>query len=210
MSDIPWSSLYKSRKNIRKQFPSVWKIPVRKKVANIIKDLIKNEQSILDVGSCNRNFKKVLDSQISNYTYKSMDIDRENFHDYYNMDDIDEKFDIVTMFECIEHLTLEEGFKTISQIYRVLRPGGLICVSTPNTFHPNRYWECTHKVPFRYDELGGFIEMSGFNVNQIFRIYNDSFFNRIFRLYVTCHIHRYFDIDFAKSILVVGRKPAQD
>ncbi len=203
-----WNRMYNSRKRIKQCFPSVWKLPLIKKILNVLRDKIKEGDKILDVGSCNRNLKKDMERHIKNVTYKSMDVDRENTHDYYSMQEIEDQFDGVVMFECIEHLTLEDGFETLNQIYRVLKPGGVLIVSTPNTYHPNRYWECTHKVPFRYDELGGFIEICGFKTENIYRIYNDQFFARLLRIYVFSFIHEYFDIDFSKSVLWVGRKVA--
>jgi SAM-dependent methyltransferase len=206
MEAFSWSQMYNSRKIIKERFPSVWRLPIVKKILDVLRNIIKNDDKILDVGSCNRNLKKDLERRIKNVTYKSMDVDRENDHDYYSMHEIQETFDGVLMFECIEHLTLEEGLETLNEIYRVLKPGGFLIVSTPNTYHPNRYWECTHKVPFRYDELGGFIEICGFKTEKIYRIHNDQFFARLLRIYVMSYIHEYFDIDFAKSVLWVGHK----
>jgi len=201
-----WSALYNSRKKIRTRFPSIWKVPIIKKINQILIKEIKEGYKILDVGSCNRNLKQKLEERYSNITYKSMDVDTKNNHDYNNMHDIQEQFDVITMFECIEHLTLEEGADTLKEIERVLKPGGILLISTPNTYHPNRYWECTHKVPFRYDELGGFLEMAGLKTEKIYRIYNDVFFARMFRIYITSFIHKYLNVDFVRSILIIARK----
>lgn len=43
----------------------------------------------------------------------------------------DNKFDIVTSFETLEHID-EDQAKFISEIKRVLKPGGLLIISTPN------------------------------------------------------------------------------
>jgi SAM-dependent methyltransferase len=201
-----WSQLYNARRSIQKRFPSIWEIPIKKKTLDVLKNLVKEGDSILDVGSCNRHLKTDLEMYLSNIRYKSMDVDRHNYHDYYKMSDIQETFDVIVMLECIEHLTLEDGLLMLNEIHRVLKKGGLLVLSTPNTFHPNRYWECTHKIPFRYDELGGFIETCGFSTEEIYRIYNDSFFPRLFRLYIAAPIHQYFCIDFARSVMLVGRK----
>ncbi|MBN2145104.1 MAG: class I SAM-dependent methyltransferase [Candidatus Aureabacteria bacterium] len=201
-----WSLLYNARRAIQKRFPSIWSIPIRKKTQDVLIEIVKEGDHILDVGSCNRHLKTDLEKCYHHIVYKSMDVDRLNHHDYYSMTDIQETFDVVVMFECIEHLSLEEGLIMLREIHRILKKNGILILSTPNTFHPNRYWECTHKIPFRYDELGGFIETCHFQTENIYRIYNDSFFSRLFRLYVAAPIHRYFCIDFARSILLIGRR----
>lgn len=204
---LSWSHLFSSRKAVRKRYTSIWKIPVAKKVMDVFRKTIKEGSKLLDVGAFNRNFKKEIEKHYTHISYKSMDIDHTNFHDYYSMTDIQEEFDAVTFLECVEHLSLDDGAQTLFEIFRVLKPGGVLLISTPNTYHPNRYWECTHKVPFRYDEIGGLIEMAGFQVQSIYRIYNDNFVARILRLHVACYLHQLLNVDFAKSILLVAKKP---
>jgi len=63
-------------------------------------------------------------------------------------------------------------------------------------------------VSYRYDEIGGILISLGFQVKSIFRIYNDAFFRWLFRIWVAAPIHKYFSVDFAKSILVVASKEA--
>lgn len=48
-------------------------------------------------------------------------------------------FDVVTALEIIEHVTAEQQERLVSEIRRVLRPGGLFIVSTPNKPVYNRY-----------------------------------------------------------------------
>jgi len=201
-----WSKLYETRKVIRENYPDFWRIKVVKKPADVIKTYMKEGDTVLDVGSYNRGLYNKLKNYFKNFTYKSMDVDRDKKHDYYSFEEIKEKFDIVFLFEVIEHMELNQGVELISNINKVLKKGGKLILTTPNVYHPNRYWECSHKVSYRYDEIGGILDFSGFNVIRINRIYNDSFFKRIFRLYFASILHRYLSVDFAKSILLVGEK----
>jgi ubiquinone/menaquinone biosynthesis C-methylase UbiE len=44
----------------------------------------------------------------------------------------DSSFDIINMMEVIEHIPAELGSHTVAELRRVLRPGGMLLVSTPN------------------------------------------------------------------------------
>lgn len=44
----------------------------------------------------------------------------------------DTSFDIVNMMEVIEHIPVEQGERTLNDLRRILRPGGILLISTPN------------------------------------------------------------------------------
>ncbi len=44
----------------------------------------------------------------------------------------DASFDIINMMEVIEHIPAELGSRTLGELSRVLRPGGVLLISTPN------------------------------------------------------------------------------
>ena len=202
-----WSALYKTRREIQRQFPDFWDLAVRKKHIEIVLDEVRGGDSILDIGSSTRELRqRLVDACGRTVAYKSMDIDRETKQDFYSIDDIKERFNVVFLFEVIEHLSFEDGLQLLSSIHDLLLPGGKLILTTPNAFHPNRYWEYSHKVTYRYDEIGGILISLGFKVKSIFRIYNDAFFRRLFRLWVAAPLHKYLCVDFAKSILVVAAR----
>jgi predicted SAM-dependent methyltransferase len=202
-----WSTLYKTRREIQRQFPDFWDLAVRKKHLEIVLEEIRDGDSILDIGSSTRELRqRLIDAASCKVTYRSMDIDRETKQDYYSLDEIKEKFNMVFLFEVIEHLSFEDGVQLLNTIHNLLVPGGKLILTTPNSYHPNRYWEYSHKVSYRYDEIGGILISLGFKVSKIFRIYNDAFFRRLFRLWIAAPLHRYLCVDFAKSILVIAAK----
>jgi ubiquinone/menaquinone biosynthesis C-methylase UbiE len=45
----------------------------------------------------------------------------------------DTSFDVVTMWATIEHLPIRTESDALSEIYRVLKKGGIFCLSTPNS-----------------------------------------------------------------------------
>ncbi len=205
--DFSWARFYSYRIKVRNIYPSVYKIRIKKKLVDIIKDELEDSLKILDVGAYNRRLCEQFLKINSKIIYKSMDIDKSLPHDYYNLDEIEESFDIIVMSEVIEHLDFEEALNTLQKLRNLLADNGKIIISTPNIHHPNSFFrDVTHKVPYRYDELGAVLLYSGFKIDKIFRVYNDQFFKRLFRIYIASYLHRYLDIDFAPSIVIVGRK----
>jgi len=136
-----------------------------------------------------------------------MDIDREQFHDFYSLEEIQESFNAIFLFEVIEHLSLGEGVRLLKRVYDLLDQEGRLILTTPNIFNPSRFWrDATHQVAYCYDELGGLLLAQGFQIKAMYRTYSDAFHRYLFRLYVMAPLHRYLGIDFAKSILVVAEK----
>jgi len=204
--EFSWSRFYALRKEIRSAYPSVYSLKVKKKILDVVIEELKNEDKILDVGASNRNLGEKIVAKVPSATYKTMDIDREQPHDYYSLDDISESFDMVILSEVIEHLEFSKGISILGRLYGLLKNGGKIIVSTPNLFHPHRYWDSDHKTPYRYDEISGALLSVGFTVKNIYRVYNDQIFRKLFRIHIASYLYKYLDIDFAKSIIVVAVK----
>ena len=52
--------------------------------------------------------------------------------DIFNLQDLNQKFDLITAFEVIEHISPEATADFLSSLKKVLAPGGMIIISTPN------------------------------------------------------------------------------
>ncbi len=188
-------------------YRDVWEMKILRKRFPLMVQMIQDGEKILDIGASNRNFESRLKRHFPNLIYKSMDIDREQFHDFYSLEEIRETFDVIFLFDVIEHLELGEGARLLKRSYDLLNPGGRLILTTPNVFNPSRFWrDATHRVAYCYDELGGVLLAGGFSIKAMYRTYNDVFHRYFFRVYVMAPVHRYLGIDFAKSILVVAEK----
>lgn len=204
---ISWSKLFDYRDQIHEKYPEVWGLKILRKRFPLMVENIRDGEKILDIGASNRNLEGRLKRHYPNLIYKSMDVDREQSHDFYSLDEIQETFDVVFLFEVIEHLGLEEGVRLLGKIYGLLNEGGRLILTTPNVFNPSRFWrDATHQVAYCYDELGGFLLAQGFQIKAMYRTYSDAFHRYLFRLYVMAPLHRYLGVDFAKSILVIAEK----
>jgi SAM-dependent methyltransferase len=204
---ISWSRLFDYRDRVHLRYPEIWDLKILRKRFPLMVKTIRDGEKVLDIGASNRNLQSRLKRHFPLLIYKSMDIDRDQFHDFYSLEEIQESFDVVFLFEVIEHLDLEEGVRFLKRIYDFLNEGGRLILTTPNVFNPSRFWrDATHKVAYCYDELGGLLLAQGFQVMGMYRTYSDAFHRYFFRLYVMAPLHRYLGIDFAKSILVIAEK----
>ena len=104
-----WSEFYGHRKEIRKIYPSVYKLALKKKLLDVVTAELRGKEKILDVGASTRRLGERIKKKHSGVTYKTMDIDRAKEHDYYGLDEIKEKFDVIVLSEVIEHLPFKRG-----------------------------------------------------------------------------------------------------
>ena len=142
-------------------------------------------ERVLDIGAGTCNFKDLYPWLDAKITFLDMDDSDGNFfnmaraalkdEDNYSFvtstsDDLsmfeDGSFDMVIFSHVIEHLTFEQRDKTMSEISRVLRRGGIMSLSTPARngrklvgkykAHPGHVEEYSH------EELNKFITEAGF------------------------------------------------
>lgn len=101
----------------------------------------KNTLNILDVGSLDYsgkyNYKKLFDEP--NWSYTGLDMEIGNNVDlvisdiYYWFEIEDNTYDIIISGQFFEHL--EFFWLTMSEIKRVLKPGGYVCIIVPSAGH---------------------------------------------------------------------------
>jgi 2-polyprenyl-3-methyl-5-hydroxy-6-metoxy-1,4-benzoquinol methylase len=202
-----WSKLFALRDTIHKRYRDIWDVPLVKKRSHLLRRCLKNGMAVLDVGAGMKGMKAEIAGLGINIAYKSMDIDRSNEHDYYDVGDITEKFDAVIMFEVIEHLGLDEGLSLLKDLRGILKEKGIIVCSTPNIFNPARYMrDATHRTFYGYDELCGLLDLAGFRIRDVFRSFNDAIHRYILKVYVLGFLFRILSIDYAHSVFVVAEK----
>jgi len=208
---LDWSKLINYRDQIHERYPKIWNLKLIKRPSWLLKKLLRPGMRILDVGASDKRMQKRVKDVYPDILYKSMDIDRTVTHDYYSLDDINEQFDLIILFEVIEHLELGQGVELLSRLHDLLVDGGKLIISTPNIFHPNRFWTtATHKTAYSYEELGGIALSRGLEVLAIYRTFHASFLKYFFRLTLLYPLHRILNVDFAKSIVVLASKKGQN
>lgn len=136
--------------------------------------MLQNDKKVLDMGAGRRSFKVLLEQINVKCEYKSMDIDRNYFHDFYSIDDIKEKFDYVIMSELLEHLTFDTGLQYLTKAQSALTENGTLFISVLNIWHPNHMWRCdiTHITPYPYRDFYAILYFMSFREIEMYRIYH--------------------------------------
>jgi 2-polyprenyl-3-methyl-5-hydroxy-6-metoxy-1,4-benzoquinol methylase len=206
-SMIDWSKLINYRDHIHKRYPKIWDLKLIKRPSWLLKKHLRPGMRILDVGASDKRMQKRVKEVYPDILYKSMDIDRTISHDYYSLDAIDEQYDLIILFEVIEHLELGQGVELLNRLNERLVDGGKLIISTPNIFNPGRFWiDATHKTAYSYEELGGIVLSQGFEVLGIYRTFHASFLKYLLRFTLFYPLHRILNVDFAKSIVVLAQR----
>jgi SAM-dependent methyltransferase len=203
-----WSEQYIFRRAIAARFGRVFDLPLERRVRDVLLAVVRDQNDVLEVGAGDRRMKELLAQKLRGVDYRSMDIDPHGAHDYRTLEEVDRAFDCIFSFEVAEHITFDELPAWFKKLAALIKPGGHLALSTPNTFYPPAYLrDASHRTPLCYDELGGMLEASGLRVTRIVRIYNDPMWRMIARRWLFGWLFRLIGIDFARQIVVVAQKP---
>ena len=205
MSEISWSSLYRCRKEVNARYPSVFRLPSVRRAVRLARPYVRSGTRILEIGPGENRRGARLAAEVSGAASFSVDPDPQGAHDYRDISEAGDGFDLVMAFEVIEHLPLNEALELMRAVRIRLRSGGLFVLSTPNVFCPGAYLrDCTHRTPFAFDELGGALLFTGFEVVGLYRVVPGSILRR-FKKAICSPLGRALGVDHAVSIAAVAR-----
>ena len=201
-----WSALAGFRDQIRRKYHDVWDIPLVKRRKEVLGGVVKDGMTVLDIGAGTKDVEKEIASLGLKTTYKSMDIDATHYHDFHDLDEIHGTFDVITVFEVLEHLLLPEAFSMLATLKTLTKKNGSIILSTPNVFNPTRFFQdVTHRTAIPYFDLCALLQAAGFEIDQVFRSYHDPVHRYIVKRYLLSPFFKLFTLDYAYSIFVVAR-----
>lgn len=204
-----WSELYAHRRAAQARFGKIFGLKIVRRVRQVLLECVAAGDAVLEIGAADRHLKAVLERERAAVRYRSQDIDPRGAHDFRSLGDVTGPFDCVFALEVIEHLELAEIIPWLARLGELLRPGGRLLLSTPNTFYPPAYLrDATHRTPLCYDELAGLVAASGLEVTRVERVYHDPLLRKMLRRYAFGWLFRLIGIDFARQIVLVAVKPS--
>lgn len=212
---IAWSDVKLKREELKSFYPTISEVPIiygtkKQIIRNLLINKTRKQKKILDIGAADRFVNEICSNINNKIEYKSMDTDRSRFHDYYSLDEIQERFDIILLLDVIEHLPLPEGKTLLLKCSHLLNPKGGIVITIPNNCHPSAFsGDCTHITSYRYHDLGGLLLSTGFEELQIFRISAKRKLKHRLLALILQPFLKFLDIDFAAGILITVKKATQ-
>lgn len=118
----------------------------------------------------------------------------------------DQSLSIVSAFHLVEHLEHTDLRVVVDEAFRVIKPGGIIILETPNPesilVHGNFFTDPTHVKPLPPELLRFVVEFAGFAPASIWRMQeNPRLRERVIGLWDVIH-------EVSPDYSIVGRKPA--
>ena len=122
--------------------------------------LSEGEIQFLDLGCGDQHLRKSVEDR--NMNYLGLDITDVNF-EFDKLPFENNSIDIIVSLAVIEHIENPDNF--LSEIFRVLKPGGIVYISTPNWYYSYKefYNDPTHVKPYNPATLVRILLMYGFN-----------------------------------------------
>ncbi len=115
---------------------------------------------------------------------------RNNFEVFTNIDDVQNRYDLIVAFDVLEHIESEDLIIFLTNIKKCLKPNGAFIFRTPNGSSPlglaNQHGDATHINIITESKMHYWANSANLNLNyysgDIFLIYNGKMLKTPFRL----------------------------
>ena len=198
--------MYGFRREVRRRFPDPLGLPRVPRPETLAARLISQGSRVLDVGAGDRSLEEKLRRVGLAVEYVS--VDPGGGADFATVAEAKGPFDAAFLFEVVEHLEPDAGLDLVRSVKEVLKPGGLLLVSTPNVFKPAQFLlDATHRTPYAWDELGALCLAADLELESLHRVYNASAWRKLWDLILLRPLRRLLEIDAARSVIATARRP---
>lgn len=205
---------YSEYNKLRKEFMvdhAFWKVPhihehPYKTTARIIEE--NANPRVLDFGANDRNLYNFLNEEKITCQYESFDTDESMHHEYYNIDDIKKKFDLVTLFAVVEHIPPEQLIDDVlPKLFNIMNKDAKLIIYTNNIYHPlGIRMDLDHEIGYGLRELYAVCASQGL---KLISAHRHGGVRRPFKWFYELLIRTVlspFKIDYATSIVMIFQK----
>jgi SAM-dependent methyltransferase len=207
-TSVSWSQITAFRSEAFERFGSILDMPFVD-LSTELRRLVEGATDILDFGAgVEQPLRKMVQE---GSRYWSLDSDPLGSFDFGELSDIpdDQRFDLAVANQVLEHIPLDAAVEVVHGIANVLKPGGALAATVPNPSHPVRHWaDATHVTQWPVFDLYSVFRVAGFEVEQLARYGKRRLPLRPLRRLIVRAVAVEYRIDWADSLLIVGRKPA--
>jgi 2-polyprenyl-3-methyl-5-hydroxy-6-metoxy-1,4-benzoquinol methylase len=140
--------------------------------------------------------------------YETLDISSESLHTYASLAEIVGTYDAIFCLEVIEHMSLNDYVELMDEFQRLLKPCGLLAVSTPNPLCVVPMWaqDAWHIQQFPLADLAADFVIRGYDI-EVFRVRLGKHQDwtrraKFFIQRVLCYL---LNVDYAHGLLIIGK-----
>jgi methyltransferase family protein len=211
--DTYWKRKQLRLADARREFPirHWWSTDALCDIEQVYFDAIRDRRSLLDVGAGDLRIMRKLQNAGYRGEYHTQDIGGEGTYTYRDLSEVKRAYGAVLCLDVIEHLPLREGLTLLRDSIRVLEPGGVIVVQTPNAeYLPGPMsWDMTHLHVYNVYDLWAWFTCEGLETQGYRVMAAEPGAGVVTRLKtrITSYVKRkIIGADFANNIAIVARR----
>lgn len=164
---------------------------------------------ILDFGAGEARLKAKFLAAGFGGEYHTLDLSTEREHTYHDLSEVSGRYDAIFCLEVIEHMFLNEYVELMGAFQRLLVPGGILVVSTPNPLCVAPMWalDAGHVQQYPLADLAADFHIRGYQT-EAYRVClgeRPSYWRAV-KLWIGRVLCYFLNVDYAQGLLLIGVK----
>lgn len=172
----------------------------------------KNANRLLDYGAGDKRLKAKFAAAGFKGRYETLDMSAEDQHEYSSIAQVSGTFGAILCLEVIEHMSLNDYVDLMDEFGKLLEPGGVLIIGTPNPLCVVPMWagDPGHVQQYPIADLAADFVVRGYEV-EAYRVRYGAWPKGLQRLrFMVMRILCYFlSVDYAHGIVMIGKKPRE-
>ena len=172
----------------------------------------KDAARLLDYGAGDKLLKRKFMAAGFRGRYETLDLSREDQHEYTSISEVSGPFDAILCLEVIEHMSLNDYVDLMDAFGKLLAPGGTLIIGTPNPLCVVPMWagDPGHVQQYPIADLAADFVVRDYSV-EAFRVRYGPWPKgirerlRFLAMRSLCYL---LSVDYAQGLIVIGKKKA--